>query len=55
MTCIRNPDGTFRFTYQQVDGLQDSGRGSLRVTGPNRIEGHLVNQLGIKANFVLTR
>lgn len=50
-----NGDGSYNFTYQQRGGFRDSGFGKLTPRNGNTIDGHLVNQLGIRANFVLTR
>ena len=50
-----NGDGSYNFTYQQRGGLRDSGFGKLTPRNGNTIDGHLVNRLGIRANFVLTR
>jgi len=50
-----NGNGTYNFTYQQRGGFRDSGYGKLTPLGGNTIDGYLVNGLGIRADFVLTR
>jgi hypothetical protein len=50
-----NGNGTYNFTYQQRGGFRDSGYGKLTPRGGNTIDGYLVNGLGIRADFVLTR
>jgi hypothetical protein len=55
MVVTPNGDGSYNFTYQQRGGFQDSGHGKLTPRGGNTIDGYLVNKLGIRANFVLTR
>ena len=55
MSCTRNFDGSFSFTYQQRNGARDNGRGLLRPQGLNRLAGYFINRLGVRVNFVLTR
>jgi len=50
-----NGDGTYNFTYQQRGGLRDSGYGKLTPRNGNTIDAYLVNAMGIKVDFVLTR
>ncbi len=50
-----NGNGTYNFTYQQRGGFRDSGYGKLTPRGGNTIDGYLVNGLGIRADFVLSR
>ena len=50
-----NGNGTYNFTYQQRGGFRDSGYGKLTPRNGNTIDGYLVNGLGIRADFVLTR
>ena len=50
-----NGDGTYNFLYQQRDGLRDSGHGQLTPRGANTIDGYLINGLGMRFDFVLTR
>jgi hypothetical protein len=55
MVVTPNGNGSYNFTYQQRGGFQDSGHGTLTPRDRNTIDGYLVNKLGIRANFVLTR
>ena len=50
-----NNDGSYNFTYQQRGGFRDSGHGKLTPLNANTINGYLVNGLGIRVDFVLTR
>ncbi len=50
-----NGNGSYNFTYQQRGGFRDSGHGKLTPRDGNTIDGYLVNGLGIRADFVLTR
>ncbi|MCH2201793.1 MAG: PDZ domain-containing protein [Fuerstiella sp.] len=50
-----NGNGSYNFTYQQRGSFQDSGHGKLTPRDGNTIDGYLVNRLGIRAEFVLTR
>ncbi|MEE2827313.1 MAG: PDZ domain-containing protein [Planctomycetota bacterium] len=55
MSITPNLDGSYNFTYQQRGGFRDSGHGKLTPLNANTINGYLVNGLGIRADFVLTR
>lgn len=50
-----NGDGSYHYTYQQRNGLRDSGHGKLTPRTPNTIDGYLINRLGIRVDFTLTR
>ena len=50
-----NGDGTYNFTYQQRGGFRDSGYGKLTPRNGNTIDAYLINGMGIKVDFVLTR
>ncbi|MDG2381833.1 MAG: hypothetical protein P8N76_09170 [Pirellulaceae bacterium] len=50
-----NGDGTYNFVYQQRGGLRDSGHGKLTPRDARTIDGYLINGLGMRFDFVLTR
>ena len=55
MDCRKLNDGSYRFTYRNYSGVADSGHGTLRFIGRNRIQGSVTSSSGIRANFILTR
>mgnify|MGYP001139107176 CR=1 FL=1 len=50
-----NGDGSYHYTYQQRNGLRDSGHGKLTPRNWNTIDAYLINSLGIRVEFTLTR
>ena len=55
MFVTPNGDGSYNYTYQQRGGFRDSGFGKLTPRGWNTIDAYLVNRLGIRVDFTLTR
>ena len=55
MFVTPNGDGSYNYTYQQRGGFRDSGFGKLTPRGWNTIDAYLVNGLGIRVDFTLTR
>ncbi|MCH2180517.1 MAG: PDZ domain-containing protein [Mariniblastus sp.] len=55
LSITPNNNGSYNFTYQQRGGFRDSGYGKLTPLNANTINGYLVNGLGIRVDFVLTR
>ena len=55
MFLTPNGDGSYNYRYQQRGGFRDSGFGKLTPRGWNTIDAYLVNRLGIRVDFTLTR
>lgn len=55
MVLTPNNDGSYSYTYQQRGGFRDSGFGKLTPRDRNTIDAYLVNRLGIRVDFTLTR
>ena len=55
MILTPNGDGSYHYTYQQRGGFRDSGSGKLTPRNWNTIDAYLVNRLGIRVDFTLTR
>ena len=55
MTCVKLNDGSYQFKYTNYSGVRDSGDGTLKFVGWNRIQGSVTSSSGIRANFILTR
>jgi hypothetical protein len=55
MNCMKLNNGSYSFTYTNYSGVRDSGQGTLKFVGWNRIQGSVTSSSGIRANFILTR
>ena len=52
---IANGDGSYNFTYQQRGGFRDSGHGRITPRDCRTMDAYLVNRLGMRVEFTLTR
>ena len=55
LLLIANRDGSYNFTYQQRGGFRDSGHGRITPRDWRTMDAYLVNRLGIRVEFTLTR
>ena len=55
MDCRKLNNGSYSFTYTNYSGVRDSGQGTLKFVGWNRIQGSVTSSSGVRANFILTR